>query len=83
MQRRLIEDWGYQTVVRSEIISDVLPELGVTPVDLGSRENELREVIKDGLNDFCGTYLMDMTCGRPQLRMLCFLGTGRLKWTLH
>lgn len=67
MRRRLVEDWGYQTVVRSEVISDVLPELGITPMDLGSREDELREVIKDGLNEFCGTYLKDINGGQPQI----------------
>jgi len=59
--RRLIEDWGYQTVVRNEVISTVLPELGVTTIDLGSSEDEIREAIKEGLNEFCCTYLMDLT----------------------
>jgi hypothetical protein len=84
MLRRLVEDWGYQTVVRNEVISDVLPELGVTTMDLGSREDELREVIKDGLNEFCGTYLMDMTGGRPQVAdvMLPWHRTFELDFTL-
>ncbi|EGG32824.1 DUF4127 family protein [Paenibacillus sp. HGF5] len=67
MLRRLIEDWGYQTVVRSEVIAEVLPELDVTPMDLGSRGDELRGVIKEGLNEFCSTYLMGMTGGKPQV----------------
>lgn len=49
---RLIEDWGYQSIVRQKVTEQILPELGLTSVDLQGRHSEVETIVGEMLNDF-------------------------------
>jgi hypothetical protein len=58
---RLLEDWGYQSLVRKEIISDVLPALGLETNRLDSSEAEICSRIEQRLNEFKSAYLKELS----------------------
>jgi hypothetical protein len=43
LARRLLDDWGYQTVVRPHLARDVLPGLGADPTSLGAAYAAVRD----------------------------------------
>lgn len=54
---RLVEDWGYQTLVRKHISETVLPSMGLTPRFLGNHLNAVTKEVEDQLNEFIQTNL--------------------------
>lgn len=56
---RLIEDWGYQSLVRQEVCTDHLPGLGASYFQLSHVKGEVCEIIEQKLNDFVDRYLRD------------------------
>ncbi|MED4017847.1 MULTISPECIES: DUF4127 family protein [Sutcliffiella] len=49
---RLVEDWGYQAVVRKHISYEVLPTIGLTPRYLGSQLQDVTKLVNEKLNTF-------------------------------
>ncbi|WP_054948815.1 DUF4127 family protein [Numidum massiliense] len=49
---RLVEDWGYQAVVRGDVCENDLPSLGVTVRDLSSRQNQIEKIVAGKLETF-------------------------------
>ncbi|KMK78076.1 hypothetical protein AB990_01090 [Alkalihalobacillus pseudalcaliphilus] len=64
---RLIEDWGYQAIVRKFISYEFLPTIGLTARNLGGQVEEVTELIKEKLEEFVATYLEDLRYGRVEL----------------
>jgi hypothetical protein len=58
---RLIEDWGYQALIRKEVTQNVLPALGLQTNRLASQEGKICSIIEQKLNEFKDTYLKDLT----------------------
>lgn len=56
---RLIEDWGYQTIVRQEAARH-LPELGGTYFDVGAIHELVSELVTQNLQRFCSDYLGEL-----------------------
>lgn len=56
---RLIEDWGYQALVRQEVCDNHLPELGASYFELSHVVDEVCVIIEQKLNDFVKMYLQD------------------------
>lgn len=65
---RLIEDWGYQSIVRKHISSNVLPTLGLVPRDLGNKLTYITNLVNESLNDFVNNYLTDIPEGNIKLQ---------------
>lgn len=64
---RLIEDWGYQSIVRKHISSNVLPTLDLTPRDLDNQLTHITELVEELLNKFIDGYLTDIPEGQLKL----------------
>jgi hypothetical protein len=58
---RLIEDWGYQALIRKEVTLNVLPALGLQHNQLASQEDKICSIIEQKLNEFKYMYLRDLT----------------------
>jgi hypothetical protein len=58
---RLIEDWGYQALIRNEVILNVLPALGLQTNKLDSQETKVCRIIEQKLNEFKNTYLKGLS----------------------
>lgn len=43
LTRRLLDDWGYQTVVRPHLAADVVPRLGITGAQLGEAAGAVQD----------------------------------------
>jgi hypothetical protein len=43
LARRLLDDWGYQTVVRPYLAAEVLPRLNAVPLRLGAAHDQVRD----------------------------------------
>lgn len=54
---RLVEDWGYQSIVRTHLSQHVLPSLGLTPRNLKDKEPEITAQAESLLNQFIATHL--------------------------
>ena len=57
---RLIEDWGYQSIVRKRI-SEKLPDLGVTVRDLGEEYCNIVQLVGEALDQFLHDTLQSMS----------------------
>ncbi|NYE09005.1 hypothetical protein F4694_005862 [Bacillus niacini] len=56
---RLVEDWGYQALVRQNVCSEDLPKFGVDYFHLGEYQEEIQNIIQNKLKDFIEQYLTD------------------------
>lgn len=63
MLYRLIEDWGYQTIVRQEVAHH-LPELGANYFDVSQVKEHVSQLITQKLQRFCNDYLAELAEGR-------------------
>lgn len=61
---RLVEDWGYQSIVRKHISYQVLPQMGLTPRNLGGQVSEVTDMAAEKLQQFTDTYLADIPEGK-------------------
>lgn len=57
---RLLEDWGYQALVRRQVCEEVLPALGASYFELSHVQELVCRHIEDKLNHFASVYL----CGQ-------------------
>lgn len=64
---RLVEDWGYQSIVRTHLSQHILPSLGLTPRFLKDREAEITDQVEDLLNQFIDTHLSAIKEGKISL----------------
>lgn len=55
--QRLIEDWGYQAVVRQDIVENVLPEVEAGYYNLKHVQKKIESIITQRLTDFISQYL--------------------------
>lgn len=58
--RRLVEDWGYQAVIRQEVTASYLDELGATYFDISSVEPEVQQLVYEKLNHFMKEQVPDI-----------------------
>ncbi|WP_413377421.1 DUF4127 family protein [Alkalihalobacillus sp. 1P02AB] len=65
---RLVEDWGYQSVVRKYVSYEVLPTLGLTPRFLEEQVVDITSLVEKELNEFIEEYLSDLSEGYIQLK---------------
>ncbi|WP_028550182.1 DUF4127 family protein [Paenibacillus sp. UNC451MF] len=56
---RLIEDWGYQALVREDVIHHVLPKLGASYYELKHVQTQVYESIQTKLVQFIADYLQE------------------------
>ena len=49
---RLVEDWGYQAVVRQNVCTEVLPDFGIDSFNLGNYQKEVQTIIQNRLITF-------------------------------
>ncbi|RKN75981.1 DUF4127 family protein [Paenibacillus ginsengarvi] len=54
---RLIEDWGYQAIVRKDVIHNELPKLGASYYELNHVKDEVYAVIRGKLEQFFAEYV--------------------------
>lgn len=54
---RLIEDWGYQTIVRTEVYNNRIGAMGGSYFDLDGIQQEVEQLVATELQAFCRTYL--------------------------
>jgi hypothetical protein len=54
---RLVEDWGYQALVRQNVCSKDLPNFGIDSFNLGSYQKEIQSIIHHKLRAFIEQYL--------------------------
>lgn len=64
---RLVEDWGYQSVVRKYVSYEVLPTMGLTPRYLGGHLEEVTELVNRKMEGFIEKYLFDLNEGSIQI----------------
>ncbi|HLR03300.1 MAG TPA: DUF4127 family protein [Virgibacillus sp.] len=54
---RIIEDWGYQSLIRQEVTQSYLEELGGNYFDISMVESEVKRLVHDKLTHFINSYL--------------------------
>ncbi|KKI92097.1 hypothetical protein WQ54_10980 [Bacillus sp. SA1-12] len=54
---RLVEDWGYQALVRQNVVNEDLPNFGATYFNLGNHQKEIQTIIENKLHDFVEKHL--------------------------
>ncbi|OAK67407.1 DUF4127 family protein [Lederbergia galactosidilytica] len=64
---RLVEDWGYQTIVRTNISQNILPELDLTPRFLKDQVDQVTQQVENQLNQFIGEHLSSIKEGKISL----------------
>ncbi|CAG9621146.1 DUF4127 family protein [Sutcliffiella rhizosphaerae] len=64
---RLVEDWGYQSIVRKYISYQLLPELGLTPRFLQNQVPQITEKVSTLLNSFVKKNLTKVPEGKIML----------------
>lgn len=64
---RLIEDWGYQAIVRKDVIHNELPKLGASYYELTHVQSEVYAVIKAKLEQFFAEYVQEGCPGRIRI----------------
>lgn len=67
---RLIEDWGYQALVRSDITKNVLPGLGANYFDVAHVYDTVTATVRQKLTEFVETYLQDLQPERIHLEQV-------------
>lgn len=58
---RLLEDWGYQAVVRADVKDNHLEQLGGDYFDVSVPYDEVTRLIKEKLTEFTGTHLASLS----------------------
>ncbi|UVI27966.1 DUF4127 family protein [Paenibacillus spongiae] len=58
--QRLIEDWGYQAIVRSCVLNEHLPALGGNYFSVSECYDAITQIVGDQLKNFAHTYLQDL-----------------------
>lgn len=58
---RLVEDWGYQAVVRKYVSYEVLPTIGLTPRTLGDQLPQITQLVEKELTNFVRSKLNDLS----------------------
>lgn len=58
---RLIEDWGYQAVVRTHMGGTTLPALGIPYMNLGDRAKEVEAIAAQQIQEFVDQHFNDMS----------------------
>jgi len=71
---RLIEDWGYQSLVRGDIVANDLPELGGEYFSIDHIREQVYELIRTKLDEFIRNRLADFQLDRYRLTEI------RLPW---
>lgn len=71
---RLVEDWGYQAVVRKRVSYEILPTMDLTPRNLEDQVAEVTYLVARLLGNFVDTNLSDLTEGKIELKNV------RLPW---
>lgn len=61
---RLVEDWGYQTIVRKDVATNELPRLGGTYFDISNQLHEVQGLIKERLQVFIEENLSNIIEGK-------------------
>ncbi len=64
---RLVEDWGYQTIVRKQVATNDIPRLGCTYFDISSQLEVIQSIIKQKLEQFIKENLSNPAEGRLKL----------------
>ncbi|MCQ6562899.1 DUF4127 family protein [Paenibacillus mendelii] len=64
---RLIEDWGYQAIVRSRTLHEHLPLLGGNYFNVAECYDAVTELVRDQLKAFVHTYLQDLQPERIEI----------------
>ncbi|MFC3768127.1 DUF4127 family protein [Paenibacillus sp. GCM10012303] len=64
---RLIEDWGYQALVRKDVIHNELPKLGASYYELTHVQAEVYAVIQRKLEEFVEQYVQEGCPGRIRI----------------
>ncbi|MDF2715718.1 MAG: hypothetical protein K0R28_2643 [Paenibacillus sp.] len=64
---RLIEDWGYQAIVRKDVIHNELPKLGASYYELTHVQAEVYAVIREKLERFFAQYVQEGCPGRVRI----------------
>ncbi|CAM3220152.1 DUF4127 domain-containing protein [Paenibacillus lupini] len=72
--QRLVEDWGYQSIARSQIHTAHLPAIGGTYFDISGQYDQVVELVRSMLTVFTSKYLKDL---QPERIQLCDL---RMPW---
>ncbi|BBH19456.1 hypothetical protein Back11_08010 [Paenibacillus baekrokdamisoli] len=64
---RLVEDWGYQAIIRADIAANHLEELGGNYFDVASIHDQLAGLIHSKMEAFLAQYLQDFRLERLML----------------
>ncbi|QYR23609.1 DUF4127 family protein [Paenibacillus sp. sptzw28] len=64
---RLVEDWGYQSIIRREVARDYLEALGGNYFDISAAASQVHELIRGKMNAFITQYLHDLQPDRIKL----------------
>jgi hypothetical protein len=64
---RLVEDWGYQSVVRKHVSYQILPRFDLTPRYLKDQVPQITKLIEERLIEFVQTHLANLPEGRLKL----------------
>ncbi|WP_217561071.1 DUF4127 family protein [Paenibacillus sp. GbtcB18] len=64
---RLVEDWGYQALVRKDVKANVLPAFGAGYFELAGKQPEIEAVIAEKLRSFASERLAGLTSGQIRL----------------
>ncbi|WP_405081459.1 DUF4127 family protein [Paenibacillus chitinolyticus] len=64
---RLVEDWGYQALVRKDVTANVLPAFGAGYFGLAGKQPEIEAVIAEKLRSFVEERLAGLTPERIEL----------------
>jgi len=65
---RLVEDWGYQAIVRRNVLEQHLSELGANYFDVSMAYDQVVDLVETKLTAFIHTYLQDFGPERIALR---------------
>jgi hypothetical protein len=65
---RLVEDWGYQAIIRKDITANHLEQLGGNYFDVADIHDQVTGLIHDKMEMFIAEYLQDLRPGRFQLQ---------------
>lgn len=67
---RLIEDWGYQSVVRRDVAEKDVPRLGGTYFNVESVQDHIESIVYKKLNRFMDENLMPVASGHIRLKQV-------------
>lgn len=65
---RLVEDWGYQAVVRKRVSYEILPTMDLTPRNLEDQVSEVTYLVARLLGNFVDTNLSGLKEGKIELK---------------